>query len=102
MLICDIFRVAAGTAHGFTLFDYTQKKEIASKCTLNPQDHTGDPNLSRTKKFTQSLRHSIRRLRDRRRIKAEKKDKSPKGSPKKSSKEVSEASAAAEVKPAET
>ncbi|XP_064624908.1 lethal(2) giant larvae protein homolog 1-like isoform X2 [Lineus longissimus] len=95
--------IAAGTAHGFTLFDYNQKKEITSKCTLNPQDHTGDPNLSRTKKFTQSLRHSIRRLRDRRRNKAEKKSPkgSPKGSPKKSSKEVSEASAAAEVKPAE-
>jgi hypothetical protein len=30
------FRMAAGTAHGFVLFDYAQKKPIASRCTLNP------------------------------------------------------------------
>lgn len=29
-------RVAAGTAHGFGLFDYAQKKEVTSRCTLNP------------------------------------------------------------------
>jgi hypothetical protein len=28
--------MAAGTAHGFVLFDYAQKKPIASRCTLNP------------------------------------------------------------------
>lgn len=28
--------VAAGTAHGFGLFDYAQKKEVTSRCTLNP------------------------------------------------------------------
>jgi len=28
--------VAAGTAHGFGLLDYVQKKEVTNKCTLNP------------------------------------------------------------------
>ena len=31
-----ILRVSAGTAHGFALFDYIQKKAVMSKCTLNP------------------------------------------------------------------
>ena len=29
--------VGAGTAHGFGLLDYSQKKEVTSRCTLNPQ-----------------------------------------------------------------
>ena len=29
-------RVAAGTAHGFGVFDYSKKTEVATKCTLNP------------------------------------------------------------------
>ena len=31
------YRVGAGTAHGFGLLDYVQKKEVASRCTLNPE-----------------------------------------------------------------
>ena len=34
LFVC--FRMAAGTAHGFALFDYAQKKPIATRCTLNP------------------------------------------------------------------
>lgn len=32
----SLLRVSAGTAHGFALFDYIQKKAVMSKCTLNP------------------------------------------------------------------
>ena len=31
-----LYRVSIGTAHGFGLFDYAQKKEVFTKCTLNP------------------------------------------------------------------
>ena len=31
-----LYRVSTGTAHGFGLFDYAQKKEVFTKCTLNP------------------------------------------------------------------
>jgi len=60
--------VAAGTAHGFGLFDYAQKKEVTSRCTLNPDDLTGtsDTPISRRKSFKKSLRESFRRLRRRR------------------------------------
>ncbi|XP_064594981.1 lethal(2) giant larvae protein homolog 1-like isoform X2 [Liolophura sinensis] len=61
--------VAAGTAHGFALFDYLQKKEVVTKCTLNPNDLTGvvqDTSMSRRKSFKKSLRESFRRLRRRR------------------------------------
>lgn len=34
-LECFACRVAAGTAHGFGLFDYAQKKQVAYRCTLN-------------------------------------------------------------------
>ncbi|XP_014676770.1 PREDICTED: LOW QUALITY PROTEIN: lethal(2) giant larvae protein homolog 1-like [Priapulus caudatus] len=30
--------VAAGTAHGFTLFDYVQRRAVMSRCTLNASD----------------------------------------------------------------
>ena len=30
------FSVAAGTGQGFALLDYAQKKEVATRCTLNP------------------------------------------------------------------
>lgn len=60
--------VGAGTAHGFGLLDYVQKKEVTSRCTLNPQDLTGtsDTTMSRRKSFKKSLRESFRRLRRRR------------------------------------
>ncbi len=28
--------VSAGTAHGLGVYDYSQKKEVTTKCTLNP------------------------------------------------------------------
>lgn len=57
--------LSAGTAHGFALFDYIQKKAVMSKCTLNPNDliATGDSAMSRKKSFKKSLRQSFRRLR---------------------------------------
>lgn len=59
--------VAAGTAHGFGLFDYAQNKVVLSKSTLNPADLTstagGDALISRRKSFKKSLRESFRRLR---------------------------------------
>ncbi|XP_053393293.1 lethal(2) giant larvae protein homolog 1-like isoform X2 [Mercenaria mercenaria] len=60
--------VGAGTAHGFGLLDYVQKKEVTNRCTLNPQDLTGtsDTTMSRRKSFKKSLRESFRRLRRRR------------------------------------
>lgn len=30
------YSVAVGTAHGFGVFDYIQRSQISSKCTLNP------------------------------------------------------------------
>lgn len=60
--------VGAGTAHGFGLLDYVQKKEVARRCTLNPQDLTGtsETPMSRRKSLKKSLRESFRRLRRRR------------------------------------
>eukprot|EP00918_Siedleckia_nematoides_P010556 GHVU01023088.1.p1 GENE.GHVU01023088.1~~GHVU01023088.1.p1 ORF type:complete len:1053 (-),score=140.01 GHVU01023088.1:1527-4685(-) len=60
--------VAAGTAHGFAVFDFCQKKEVTTKCTLNPNDltGTGESAMSRHKSFKKSLRESFRRLRKRR------------------------------------
>lgn len=57
--------VAAGTAHGFGLFDFFQNKIVTTKCTLNPNDLTGagDTTMSRRKSFKKSLRESFRRLR---------------------------------------
>ncbi|CAI9724364.1 (2) giant larvae homolog 1-like isoform X1 [Octopus vulgaris] len=58
---------AAGTAHGFALFDYCQKKGVLYRCTLNPNDMTNavvnDSLLSRRISFKKSLRESFRRLR---------------------------------------
>lgn len=56
--------IAAGTAHGFGVLDYVQKKVVVSKCTLNPHDlaASGDM-MSRRKSFKKSLRESFRRLR---------------------------------------
>ncbi|KAI1288338.1 Lethal(2) giant larvae -like protein 1 [Halotydeus destructor] len=59
--------VAAGTAHGFGVFDCIQKKVVFSKSTLNPADLTttagGDALISRRKSFKKSLRESFRRIR---------------------------------------
>ncbi|XP_025086835.1 lethal(2) giant larvae protein homolog 1-like isoform X2 [Pomacea canaliculata] len=57
--------VAAGTAHGFGLFDYAQQKEIIHKCTLSMGDMSGssDTTMSRRKSLKRSLRESFRRLR---------------------------------------
>ncbi|GIX73484.1 lethal(2) giant larvae protein homolog 1 [Caerostris extrusa] len=70
--------VAAGTAHGFALFDYIQKKTVMSKCTLNPNDlmAVGDAAMSRKKSFKKSLRQSFRRLR-KGRSQRSKRDKTP-------------------------
>ncbi|KAL8593324.1 hypothetical protein ACOMHN_009977 [Nucella lapillus] len=57
--------VAAGTNHGFGLFDYAQKKPVAYRCTLNVEDLSGsrEPAVSRRRSFRKSLRESFRRLR---------------------------------------
>ncbi|KAK4874231.1 hypothetical protein RN001_013591 [Aquatica leii] len=57
--------IAAGTAHGLSLFDYKKHKPVFVKCTLNPNDltGTGDTPISRRKSFKKSLRESFRRLR---------------------------------------
>ncbi|KAH3872012.1 lethal(2) giant larvae protein homolog 1-like isoform X2 [Dreissena polymorpha] len=84
--------VSAGTAHGFGLIDYVQKKEVISKCTLNPHDLTGtsETQMSRRKSLKKSLRESFRRLRRRRSerrakskedTKADKKIEEPPGTP---------------------
>jgi len=74
--------VAAGTGHGFALLDYAQKKEVATRCTLNPNDLAGnsDTPMSRRKSFKKSLRESFRRMRkgrsEKRKREAKKDDKS--------------------------
>ncbi|XP_012153177.2 LLGL domain-containing protein l(2)gl isoform X13 [Megachile rotundata] len=57
--------LAAGTAHGLAVFDYTRAKAVNVKCTLNPNDLSGagDTPISRRKSFKKSLRESFRRLR---------------------------------------
>ncbi|XP_058798890.1 lethal(2) giant larvae protein homolog 1 isoform X2 [Phymastichus coffea] len=57
--------MAAGTAHGLAVFDYTRIKSVSVKCTLNPNDLSGagDTPISRRKSFKKSLRESFRRLR---------------------------------------
>lgn len=56
--------IAAGTAHGLVIFDYSTNQTVLQKCTLNPADLTGDgEQLSRRKSFKKTLRESFRRLR---------------------------------------
>ncbi|XP_037913166.1 lethal(2) giant larvae protein isoform X2 [Hermetia illucens] len=56
--------IAAGTAHGLVLYDYSNHQPILSRCTLNPNDLTGaGEQLSRRKSFKKTLRESFRRLR---------------------------------------
>ncbi|XP_076312223.1 lethal(2) giant larvae protein homolog 1-like isoform X2 [Tachypleus tridentatus] len=81
--------LAAGTAHGFELYDYIQKKHVMSKCSLNPNDlAVGDTAMSRRKSFKKSLRESFRRLRKGRSQRG-KKDKTPTRSSSESPKEAS-------------
>ncbi|XP_046335911.1 lethal(2) giant larvae protein homolog 1-like isoform X1 [Haliotis rufescens] len=70
--------VAAGTAHGFGLFDYVQKKEVSTRCTLNATDlmGTSETPMSRRKSLKKSLRESFRRLRRRRSERRNRDDKS--------------------------
>lgn len=56
--------LAAGTAHGLVIFDFSTNQAVLQKCTLNPADLTGDgEQLSRRKSFKKTLRESFRRLR---------------------------------------
>jgi lethal(2) giant larvae protein len=73
-----IFSYAAGTAHGFTIFNYKQNRTLAAKCTLDPNalvnvppipSSTGESTLIRGRSLKKSLRESFRRLRKARTIK---------------------------------
>ncbi|XP_037094140.1 lethal(2) giant larvae protein homolog 1-like [Pollicipes pollicipes] len=57
--------LAAGTGHGFVLFNYVQNKPVMHKCTLNPNDYaaSGESPMTRGKSLKKSLRESFRRLR---------------------------------------
>ena len=44
--------VSAGTAHGFGVYDYRQKKEALNKCTLNPAGN------GKTEQLAWSLLHT--------------------------------------------
>lgn len=101
--------LAAGTAHGFGLYDFAQKKPVMAKCTLNPNDlaAVGDISMSRRKSFKKSLRESFRRLR-KGRSQRNKREKTPtKEEPKTSSPkesrgiELSPTSPSIEAKPVE-
>ncbi|CAH1129271.1 unnamed protein product [Ceutorhynchus assimilis] len=77
VLHADWGLVAAGTAHGLALLDYIKNKPVVVKCTLNPNDLTGqgDAPISRRKSFKKSLRESFRRLRKGRSTRHAKEDK---------------------------
>ncbi|XP_050298869.1 lethal(2) giant larvae protein homolog 1 [Anthonomus grandis grandis] len=77
VLHADWGLVAAGTAHGLALLDYIKSKPVIVKCTLNPNDLTGqgDAAISRRKSFKKSLRESFRRLRKGRSTRGPKEDK---------------------------
>lgn len=72
------FSYAAGTAHGFTIFNYKQDRILIAKCTLDPNalgnippipSSTGESTLIRGRSLKKSLRESFRRLRKARTIK---------------------------------
>jgi lethal(2) giant larvae protein len=76
--ILFLFSYAAGTAHGFTIFNYKQNRILAAKCTLDPNAlgntpivplSTGESTLIRGRSLKKSLRESFRRLRKGRTIK---------------------------------
>ena len=62
------YSLSAGTAHGFCLFDFCQRRAISATCTLSATETsaTDDSSMSRRKSFKKSLRESFRRLRRRR------------------------------------
>ncbi|XP_054154460.1 LLGL scribble cell polarity complex component 2-like [Oppia nitens] len=73
--------IAAGTAHGFVMFDYQSRKSVLTKTTLNPHDLMGaaggDAIITRRKSFKKSLRESFRRLRKGRSQRGDKRAASP-------------------------
>lgn len=73
--------VAAGTAHGFGLFDFIQGMVVLTRCSLNPSDlfaaAGGDAIISRRKSFKKSLRESFRRIRKGRSTRSGKKSATP-------------------------
>ncbi|XP_055877126.1 lethal(2) giant larvae protein homolog 1 isoform X2 [Biomphalaria glabrata] len=89
--------VAAGTGQGFALLDYAQKKEVATRCTLNPNDlhGTSDTAMSRRKSLKKSLRESFRRLRRRRSEKKVKEDKPKKDDSQTTTQHIEETTTAA-------
>lgn len=74
-----VFRLSAGTAHGFCLFDFAQRRSISATCTLSVTETsaTDDSSMSRRKSFKKSLRESFRRLRRRRSMGKTKKESNP-------------------------
>ncbi|XP_059146629.1 LLGL scribble cell polarity complex component 2-like isoform X2 [Physella acuta] len=89
--------VAAGTGQGFALLDYAQKKEVATRCTLNPNDlhGTSETAMSRRKSLKKSLRESFRRLRRRRSEKKVKEDRTKKEESKTATAHIEETQATA-------
>jgi len=57
--------LAAGTAHGLAILDYSHSYLVTARCTLNAQDiaNADDNPMSRRKSLKKSLRESFRRLR---------------------------------------
>ncbi|KAL9956887.1 hypothetical protein ACROYT_G038440 [Oculina patagonica] len=56
--------LAAGTVHGFILYDYLNKKTVTTKWTVSQETDSGE-HLSRRKSLKESIRRSFRRLRSR-------------------------------------
>lgn len=57
--------LAAGTIHGFILYDFMNKKTVTTKWTVSQETDSGEQ-LSRKKSLKESIRRSFRRLRSRR------------------------------------
>uniref|UniRef100_A0A834R408 Lethal(2) giant larvae -like protein 1 n=1 Tax=Sarcoptes scabiei TaxID=52283 RepID=A0A834R408_SARSC len=64
---CSWKVISIGTAHGFSLFDYSRNIAVIAKSTLKSANISsvmgGDALISRRKSFKKSLRESFRRLR---------------------------------------
>ncbi|KAM7448355.1 Lethal(2) giant larvae protein 1 [Porites harrisoni] len=56
--------IAAGTVHGFVVYDCLNKKMVTSKWTVSQETDSGE-HLSRKKSLKESIRRSFRRLRSR-------------------------------------
>jgi lethal(2) giant larvae protein len=78
--------VGMGTAHGFTLYDFAQRRNLLIRCTLDPATlleqaaqggtglgHSNNGTISRRKSLKKSLRESFRKLRRGRSQKPQKK-----------------------------